>query len=220
MTSVSLAGHALRIGKSFGVSMLLAGGLLLVPGPNCSDEGIGDPCTPEQEYDPNFLGFDAKEVNVESKSFQCRTRLCLVNHFQGRVSCPYGQDNGGNGPSAQIGGCHVPGDKATPIVGAKDSSGAFVDSRNESRVNAQCVDRAGPKAVFCSCRCADINGNTPSDQNFCTCPDGFSCERLVTSIGASNEGLTGSYCIFAGTKYDPTTACSQGTCDPNTKKCD
>jgi hypothetical protein len=36
-------------------------------------------------------GFDLKEANIESRSFQCRTRICLVNHFQGRVSCPTGQ---------------------------------------------------------------------------------------------------------------------------------
>ena len=69
-------------------AVVLGGSLLFVAGPGCADEGIGNPCTPEQEYNPDFLGFDEKEVNVESKSFQCRTRLCLVNHFRGRVSCP------------------------------------------------------------------------------------------------------------------------------------
>ena len=57
-------------------TLLLLGGVLLAAAPGCSDEGVGDPCTPEQEYDPSFNGFDEKEVNVESKSFQCRTRLC------------------------------------------------------------------------------------------------------------------------------------------------
>ena len=64
----------------------------VVSGTGCATTGIGDPCIPEAEYAPDFLGFDQKEVNVESKSFQCLTRLCLVNHFQGRVSCPYGQN--------------------------------------------------------------------------------------------------------------------------------
>src|SRR5512135_451851 len=58
----------------------------------CKASGVGDPCIPEKEFDPTFLGFDKGEVNVESKSFQCLTRLCLVNHFRGRVTCPYGQD--------------------------------------------------------------------------------------------------------------------------------
>lgn len=61
----------------------------------CAASGVGDPCIPEQEFDKTFLGFDPAEVNVESKSFQCLTRLCLVNHFRGRVTCPYGQDKTG-----------------------------------------------------------------------------------------------------------------------------
>ena len=83
----------------------------------------------------------------------------------------------------------------------------------------QCRDRAADKTVYCSCRCADINGNQPSGQTFCTCPDGFSCTPLVTSIGAGNEGLTGSYCILNNTGYNKDTACNQGDCDPNTNKC-
>ena len=57
----------------------------------CQSGGIGDPCTPEDEYQKYFSGYAVSEVNIESRSFQCETRLCLVNHFQGRVSCPYGQ---------------------------------------------------------------------------------------------------------------------------------
>src|SRR5215216_3060919 len=57
----------------------------------CAPGGVGDPCTPEDEYQQNFNGFQVTETNVESRSFQCETRLCLVNHFQGRVSCRLGQ---------------------------------------------------------------------------------------------------------------------------------
>ncbi len=59
----------------------------------CQSGGVGDPCTPEDEYQPAFSGFSPSEVNVESRSFQCETRVCLVNHFRGRVSCPLGQDD-------------------------------------------------------------------------------------------------------------------------------
>lgn len=211
---------ALRQGRPLLTVALIGGSLLLLtaPSPGCADEGIGDPCIPEQEFNPDFLGFDAKEVNVESKSFQCRTRLCLVHHFRGRVSCPYGQGPGGEKPAGFDKSCVIPG-TATPVEGLKEGDPPdFVDTRKKSSVPAQCVDRASDKAVYCSCRCADLNGNTPSDQTFCTCPDGFQCERLVTSIGQpSNEGLTGSYCIKTNTKYDPTTACTQGDCDFNDK---
>jgi hypothetical protein len=213
-----LLSAALRHGRVLGPVMLFGSTLfaMTAPAPGCKDEGIGDPCVPEQEYNADFLGFDEKEVNVESKSFQCRTRLCLVNHFRGRVSCPYGQDADGNAPT-NAKGCTVPGTDAK-IAGAKDpTTKDFIDTKKKSTVEAQCIDRSANNAVYCSCRCADINGQQPSDQNFCTCPDGFQCERLVTSIGQGNEGLTGSYCIKTNTKYDPTTACTQGTCDPNDK---
>ena len=192
---------------------LLLGGVLFAAAPGCGDEGVGDPCTPEQEYDPAFNGFDEKEVNVESKSFQCRTRICLVNHFRGRVSCPYGQSADKAAP-ADASPCTVPGTDVA-IEGNPD------DTRKKALVSPQCVDRSADKAVYCSCRCADINGQKPSDQTFCDCPDGFTCERLVTSIGQGNEGLTGSYCVKKNTQYDPTTACTQGECDRNdpNRKC-
>ena len=59
----------------------------------CQSGGVGDPCTPEDEYQPEFSGFAPSEINVELRSFQCETRVCLVNHFRGRVSCPLGQDD-------------------------------------------------------------------------------------------------------------------------------
>jgi hypothetical protein len=204
-------------------SLLLLAGVLFAATPGCSDEGVGDPCTPEQEYDPAFLAFDEKEVNVESKSFQCRTRICLVNHFRGRVSCPYGQGSDKT-PPAGANPCTVPGTD-TAITGLKPgatdegSNDSFVDPRKKAAVPAQCIDRSADRAVYCSCRCADINGQTPSDQNFCECPDGFSCEKLVTSIGGGiSEGLTGSYCIKNTTKYDPAAGCTQGDRTPETDK--
>lgn len=191
-----------------GVSVVVLGAL-----PSCKDEGIGDPCTPEQEYDPAFNGFDEKEVNVESKSFQCRTRVCLVNHFRGRVSCPYGQTSQGDPTYPGQPACTVPG-STDKIVGNPN------DPRKGALVPPECVDRAADKAVYCSCRCADIDGNKPSDQTFCDCPDGFTCQQLVTSIGKGNEGLTGSYCIKNGTQIKPEKPpCSDGDCDPATKKC-
>jgi hypothetical protein len=204
-------------------SLLLLGAVLFAAAPGCSDEGIGDPCTPEQEYDPAFNGFDEKEVNVESKSFQCRTRICLVNHFRGRVSCPYGQGSDRSAPPGAT-GCTVPG-RDEPITGLKskdadpNNNDSYVDPRKKAAVPAQCIDRSADRAVYCSCRCADINGQTPSNQNFCECPDGYTCEKLVTSIGGGiSEGLTGSYCIKNTTKYDPAAGCTQGDRTPESDK--
>jgi hypothetical protein len=72
----------------FGLLSVVAVGFLPA---SCQSGGVGDPCTPEDEYNPQFAGFKVTEENIESRSFQCQTRICLVNHFQGRVSCPLGQ---------------------------------------------------------------------------------------------------------------------------------
>lgn len=181
----------------------------VLSGTGCKQTGVGDPCTPEQEYQPTFQGFNEKEVNVESKSFQCQTRLCLVNHFRGRVSCPYGQKNG-DPPSGAKSACTVPGSDA-PITGNPN------DATNGKTVQAECIDRTADKAVYCSCRCQNVDGRTDDGANYCTCPDGFHCSQLVTSIGAANEGLTGGYCVKDGTDYS-VASCGQ-SCDPNQKNC-
>lgn len=202
------------------IAVVFAGlGLAGVLGTGCSQTGVGDPCTPEQEYNTQFNGFDAKEVDVESKSFQCQTRLCLVNHFQGRVSCPYGQDSTGKGPDGAS-GCLIPG--GTSTNSADKITGDPSNQTTGATVSAQCTDRTANEAVYCSCRCADING-TQNGGNFCTCPDGFACTQLVTSIGVGDTGLTGAYCVKNSTAFNATTSdCSPtGTnlCDASKKNC-
>lgn len=171
--------------------MLSAGswavGLLLgVTALACTPGGVGDPCTPEDEYEQSFNGFQVTEVNVESRSFQCETRVCLVNHFQGRVSCPAGQseEDGKSAPK-----CSIPG---TAVGNAEDN--IIVP------VKAQLVDRQTEQAVYCSCRCDGPDKNA----RYCECPEGFQCEELVEDlkIGASGGQLAGSYCIRAGSVYD------------------
>lgn len=183
------------------------------------DLGVGDPCTPEQEFNTTFSGFSEKEVSVESKSFQCQTRLCLVNHFRGRVSCPYGQDSQGAPPSgvdsADPGakGCYVPGFK--PADGDEDSEES---QKNKvapdlpaplgNCVASQCEQRKAENAVYCSCRCANLDGKTDDGAVYCECPEGFACTQLVSSIGGANEGLTGSYCIKNNTEYKAQDPCT------------
>jgi hypothetical protein len=198
----------------------------LVAGPGCQPNGVGDPCTPDEEYVANFAGFSEAEVNVESKSFQCRTRLCLANHFRGRVSCPYGQDATGASPAGlkpddpNMKSCVVPGTQ-TPIDPTVDQTGVPLVPvpKTGKSVPAQCVDRKAALAVYCSCRCAADDGTTTDGANYCTCPDGYSCKTkngapLVSSIGAGDTGLTGFYCYKTGTDYDSNSACAL-TCDPS-----
>jgi hypothetical protein len=188
----------------------------VVAGTGCNSSGVGDPCTPEAEYATSFLGFNVAEVNVESKSFQCETRLCLANHFQGRVTCPYGQDASGNAPAGAKTACLTPIGKA--VDGIDPATGKVDDPTVGATVKPQCTDRTADNAVYCSCRCANVDGSTNDGANYCTCPKGFSCTQLVSSIGAADQGLTGAYCIKSGTEYDSNNACG-ATCDPTAKNC-
>jgi hypothetical protein len=150
----------------------------------CQSGGIGDPCLPEDEYQLYFSGYAVTEVNLESRSFQCETRLCLVNHFQGRVSCPYGQ--GGPDPSKpDEQQCHVPGTTGSETV-------------IQVAVNPQYSKRMRNEAVYCSCRCA---GADPEGR-YCKCPTGFQCVKLLDYVERlGSKELAGSYCVKDGTAY-------------------
>lgn len=173
----------------------------------CDPGGVGDPCIPEDEYRIQVPGYAVTEVNVESRSFQCETRVCLVNHFQGRVSCPYGQDEttteactpvrdeDGNitAPPTQDCtsdngiGCRVPG-----------TDGRNVEDRIDIPVAPQLLKRSADDSVYCSCRCDGPDDNA----RYCECPSGFACVELVEDLGLGSGQLAGSYCIKEGTRYN------------------
>lgn len=190
--------------------------LVAVTGTGCQTTGVGDPCTPEAEYDTSFLGFNYHEVSTESADFQCFSRLCLVNHFQGRASCPYGQDAMGNPPPGANQGC------VTPFIHlAVDGkvNNNFKDPVLKETVLSQCRDRTSDNAVYCSCRCANVKGQTDDGAVYCKCPGGFSCSQLYSSIGGSaNQGLTGAYCIKDNTEYNADNVCNE-TCSASLGNC-
>jgi hypothetical protein len=176
---------------------------------SCSPGGVGDPCIPEDEYDQEFAGYGVEEVNVEAMSFQCATRLCLVNHFQGRVTCPYGQNTKDNGdllqtsPSADQGGlrCKIP-DGSKNLVSVE--------------VLSQLVTRRANNSVYCSCRCAGPDKTA----RYCSCPSGFSCTLLNEIPLGSGGQLLGSYCVRNGTAYDKARDTTEQTCLASRKNCD
>jgi hypothetical protein len=196
--------------------------------PGCAATGVGDPCTPDEEFTPDFQGFSVDDVSTESKSYVCLTRLCLVNHFQGRVTCPYGQTAPGSGPTGPTGsnaaavnsdkGCTIPG-STTPITATNVSVAGFASGAVPAQVTGTGAgDRTANKTVYCSCRCANLAGNTNDNGVYCACPDNYTCTPLVTSIGSADSGLTGSYCVLNNTAYeaaktDTATVCQASVTD-------
>lgn len=180
-------------------------------GANCGGDGVGDPCTPEDEYLTGFSGFSQSEVNVESRSFQCLTRVCLVNHFQGRVSCPYGQVEDPEAPDSGLATCmgtaeHRQSAECLPggtlhraSCQVPDRDGARWEDRIIPPVLPQLRERRAEDTVYCSCRCAGPD----SDADYCDCPSGFDCRQLVDDLGIGREQLAGSYCVKANTVYNP-----------------
>jgi hypothetical protein len=165
----------------------------------CESGGVGDPCTPEDEYLQDFNGFSWEEVNIESKSFQCETRVCIVNHFQGRVSCPYGQLEtdltlAPDDPRR----CRVPGTNGLTTVPPDDPAGFNIDEIRVP-VSPQFQERSAIDTVYCSCRCAGPDPNA----RYCECPSGYECAELVKDTGLGKAQLAGSYCVKAGTVFDP-----------------
>lgn len=180
----------------------------------CTPGGVGDPCTPEDEYQQGFNGFQVTETNVESRSFQCETRLCLVNHFQGRVSCRMGQGPEGVPYDTSTAGspknpnwkprCSIPGtevDRRDIEVDPVTNEPAGRKSPNNINVEvpAQLRDRQAERAVYCSCRCDGPEKNA----RYCECPDGFTCAPLVDDLKIPGGAqLAGSYCIRAETEWN------------------
>lgn len=216
--------------------LAMAAGVSFI-GSNCGGSGVGDPCIPEEEYSTNFSGFSVSEVNVESRSFSCQTRVCLVNHFQGRVSCPYGQAEDPLRKDTGVSTCAVPerwtddpqsADTSHPSVtnecqpgGSAHGVSCRVPDRDGSRardrinvvVEPQFSERTADDAVYCSCRCEGPDPNA----RYCECPSGFVCEELVDELGLGKGQLAGSYCVKEGTEFtantEPTKECSPSSGD-------
>jgi hypothetical protein len=149
----------------------------------------GRPCISSDERQPFFSGYEVTEVSLEPPSDGCLGDICLVNHFQGRVTCPYGQSDveaKGNGTRPESELCHI-------------GPGSGPGSRVAVAVNAQLERRRPVDAVYCTCRCA---GPDPSAK-YCECPAGFECIEVVPPplLGASE--YEGSYCLKSGTAYQP-----------------
>jgi hypothetical protein len=133
---------------------------------------LGAACIPSEEYSTDFSGFSVKEISL-SPNDQCQSNLCLVNKFQGRVTCPLGQREG----------------RYSECFTAEGVSNVGVD------VSPQLVARRPENSVYCSCRC---DGPDPT-ADYCACGEGFECAELVPTSVPGQEASVGSYCVVAGT---------------------
>jgi hypothetical protein len=153
----------------------------------------GSPCIPGDESWQS-TGYNASEVVIEDRFEGCLSGVCLVNHFQGRVSCPYGQT------SEQ----------------ARTAPACFLPNSTEPvtvPVLPQLTGRRADVTVTCSCRCAGA-GSGP----FCDCPAGMECVEILRPSGLDRlNAYEGSYCIVAGTAYDPLIVTP--ACDPTLQNC-
>jgi hypothetical protein len=137
---------------------------------------VGDACTPGDEAQPGFFGFGADEVSVEGVNPDCGRGVCLINHFQGRVSCPYGQADPADPQCFLANGI-------TPV---------------SVPISPQLTNRRAELAVTCSCRC-----DGPDEGPFCTCPSGSKCTSIVPDIGfPEGKSIAGSYCVAPEAVYD------------------
>jgi hypothetical protein len=171
-----------------------------------SAASVGVPCTPSPELSASFAGFNEREVTLDENNAACSGDVCLVNHFQGLTTCPYGQDKDGQ-PVAPQTACTVPGTGA-PVRPNDGPSG--------QTVQPSCVDRRASDSVYCSCRCANAAGSTNDDAEYCTCPSGYACTQVVPEVQAGDP-RAGAYCIPSGTAFDPNAVCA--SCDPTTNNC-
>jgi hypothetical protein len=165
------------------------------PGGYVDPKPLGEPCVPDDERRPDFNGFAMAEVSLDTNA-GCSSNLCLVNHFQGRVSCPYGQTQTEADTDRQ---CFIPGTDIAVAV----------------PVEPQLVERRAERAAVCSCRCA---GDGPGP--FCACPSDMECSPVIEELGLPNsDHLAGSYCVPRGSAYDPRAPLNTEVCDRGQANC-
>jgi len=177
--AISLIRLPFRAAASAGI----IGAIATVALAGCPSGGVGDPCIPEDEYKEDFSGFTLNDEFIESRSFQCQTRICLVNHFQGRVSCPQGQtpptqctnteDACANGEICATAGAVFSNCNPDPCEDESQIDCANGDGQNEACAFEKCND-----AGYCEC--------TPAG-----CPSGYKCDddtkRCVIKVCCVDE---------------------------------
>jgi hypothetical protein len=164
---------------------------------------VGLSCTLDDERQPSFRGASESEIMLQGEPDD--SSLCLVNHFRGRVSCPYGQSQA-DYDSYAAGAIDSTDPRLCRIYGGTEVV--------EGPVPPQIVERRPDLSVYRSCRCAGADGLRDDGTAYCDCPSGFTCSKLIDALPFPGADYTGSYCIVMGTEFDPAqpkTDCSAST---------
>ncbi len=157
------------------------------------NDQVGPACRTVDDLDPNFAGFNVGFLTVEIGDPSCVTGVCIVDHFQGRVTCPYGQteEEIQSLPASAGARCRVNGAMGWMPVTVP--------------VAPQLLARRAEQVVYCSCEC---DGPPSPDKSYCTCPSGFAC----TAFDKVNQ--TDFYCMKQSVAFDPSTlGSSPPVCD-------
>ncbi len=185
-----------RLRVILGATCVLCGALAVA---GCTEDpttvAVGMSCIPRDEYEPGFSGFSLGETTIETVNANCPDEsVCLVHQFRGRVSCPYGQT---------LEDLSLPLDDPQRCTVAKDAGAAVT-----VEVQAQLVQTAGNRGVYCSALCADAQGKRNDGRSYHDCPDGFHCELLSDSLLITSQDIGGSYCLRNDTPTKMTLATS------------
>ncbi|HEX5659500.1 MAG TPA: hypothetical protein VFX59_20030 [Polyangiales bacterium] len=124
----------------------------------CTDEGVGDPCTPETvpcDSNGENCGYKASESYIEATSVQCKSRLCIVHKLDNLTEGLYGAD-------------------PRKLCGEEEDDPTCVDPDQLL------------KSVYCTCRCDTPSGGNSND--LCSCPSGFSCREILNLGGPGIVG--------------------------------
>jgi hypothetical protein len=144
---------------------------------------VGEPCITGDERFATFSNFSLGEVNIEGPGGACGPVLmCIVNHFQGRVSCPAGH------AADELGTCLTP--QGEPI---------------SVPVEPQLESRPAERHVICSCR----SDGPERGADYCSCPSGMQCEELLRPRSNGDDAYAGSYCTYP-TAAEPSSEPSEG----------
>lgn len=129
---------------------------------------VGSECTPRSESAAQFSGFKITEDTLELNAPECGGGHCMINHFQGRVSCPLGQPAPTDGAGEH--GC-VP----EPAGDGEWGRGSCVTGftcRPVASTSAVCDPAEGEEAdIFC----ANVGQGPCNEGGYCECATDTDC---------------------------------------------